>query len=72
MNLTSDLKEIDLSTLRMDAGIGAAITFKKFWKFQNTKPLTLRIDAPLFLNPAPYLTPDNLSFNVVFGLERAF
>ena len=72
MNLRDDLKSIDLSTLRMDAGIGATVTFKRFWKFQKTKPLTLRIDAPFFLNPAPFLAPDNLSLNIILGLERAF
>jgi len=61
-----------LSDIRMDAGLGAAMTIRRFWKFETVKPLTLRFDAPLYVSHAPFAEPDNFKFRWVVGINRAF
>jgi len=60
------------SDLRADAGIGAALTIKKFGPLQKINPLILRFDVPLFLNRTPDVSPDFVQFRWVFGIGRAF
>lgn len=38
-----------MADLRADAGIGAALTIKKFGVLQTANPLTIRFDVPFFL-----------------------
>jgi hypothetical protein len=61
-----------ISDLRLDAGIGAAFTIKKWGVFEKAKPLTLRFDMPVFLNRAPYGAPQYLGARWLFGISRAF
>ncbi len=61
-----------VSDFRMDAGIGAAFTIKKWGPFDKAKPLTLRFDMPLILNRAPYGAPQYLGARWLFGISRAF
>lgn len=59
------------SAVRVDAGLGAAFTVKKWWKFSKAKPLTLRIDVPAFLNRPPNANPDYFGLRYVVGVNRA-
>ena len=58
--------------IRVDAGVGTALTIKKWGPLQMAKPLTIRFDMPLFLNRTPALDPDFLRFRWVVGVSRAF
>jgi hypothetical protein len=60
------------SNLRADAGVGAALTIKKFGPLQRVNPLVLRFDVPLFLNRTPDVSPDFVQFRWVVGIGRAF
>ncbi len=70
-NQPSD-KIIRMSDVRVDAGVGAALTIKKFAFLQTTNPLTIRFDMPLFLNKIPATDKDYLQFRFVVGISRAF
>lgn len=59
------------SQLRADAGIGAAITVKKWGVLQGIKPLTLRFDIPFYLSHAP-ATEQNVQWRFVVGINKAF
>lgn len=60
------------SDIRVDAGIGFALTIKQFGVFEKAKPLTLRFDIPLFLNRPPYANPQYTTFRYVVGINRTF
>ncbi len=60
------------ATVRMDAGVGTALTIKRFWVFQTIKPLTIRFDMPLILSHTPYVDPDFFQFRWIIGVNRAF
>ncbi|MCS6933985.1 MAG: M1 family metallopeptidase [Chitinophagales bacterium] len=60
------------SALRADAGIGAALTIKKWGNLQNIKPLTLRVDFPFFITHAPYAAPRHVDLRWVVAVGRAF
>lgn len=66
----TDLPEF--ANLRADAGVGTAVTIKKWGPLQKVKPLTIRFDMPLFLNRPPALDPDYTTFRWVVGVSRAF
>nr|MBA3899225.1 M1 family metallopeptidase [Bacteroidota bacterium] len=58
--------------LRADAGIGTALTIKKWGPLQMVKPLTIRFDMPLWLNRTPATDPEYFQFRWIFGINRAF
>ncbi|MBS1782083.1 MAG: M1 family metallopeptidase [Bacteroidetes bacterium] len=60
------------SDLRLDAGIGAAFTIKKWGVFDKAKPLTIRFDVPCFINRPPYAAPQYFGWRYVVGINRAF
>ncbi len=60
------------SDVRMDAGLGFAFTVKNWGVFEKAKPLTLRIDFPVFVNRTPYSNPQYLAYRYVIGINRAF
>jgi hypothetical protein len=60
------------SDLRVDAGLGAAFTIKKWGVFDKAKPLTLRFDMPIFLNRPPYGDPQYFGARWLVGINRAF
>lgn len=60
------------SNIRIDAGLGTAVTIKKWWKFTKAKPLTLRFDVPAFINRPPNANPEYLKFRYVVGLNKTF
>lgn len=57
---------------RMDAGVGASLTIKDWGVLEKAKPLTIRFDVPFFLSHAPALKPQNIQFNWLIGIGRAF
>ena len=57
---------------RLDAGLGGTISFKKFYQFETTKPVTFRLDFPLLLNRTPNVSPEYYSFKWIIGINRAF
>jgi len=61
-----------LAELRADAGIGTALTIKKWGPLNMEKPLTLRFDMPLLLTRTPDVSPDYLQFRWLVGVERSF
>jgi aminopeptidase N len=60
------------SNLLVSSGAGAALTIKRWGKLEEVKPLTLRFDAPLFLNNTPFVDGQYLRFRWVVGVSRAF
>ncbi len=61
-----------VSDLRADAGLGLAYTQYKFGPLQTVKPLTFRVDFPMFLNRIPFGETNYFDFRWVIGIERAF
>lgn len=61
-----------LSDVRVDAGLGIALTIRKWGVFDKAKPLTLRFDMPLFLNRPPYANPQYFNLRYVVGVSRSF
>lgn len=64
--------QINASDLRIDAGLGTAITIKKWGPLQTINPLTLRFDMPLFLNRTPSVEPEFIKFRWIVGISRSF
>lgn len=60
------------SNVHVDAGAGVAFTIKNWGPFEKAKPLTLRIDLPLFLNRPPYSNDQYWTLRYVLGVNRAF
>jgi aminopeptidase N len=60
------------SDVRADAGAGLAFTIKNWGVFEKAKPLTLRIDFPVFLNRPPFGNNQYAAFRYVVGINRAF
>jgi aminopeptidase N len=58
--------------LLMSAGAGTAFTIKRWGKHDEIKPLTLRVDFPLFLNNTPFVDGEFLRYRWVVGVNRAF
>ena len=63
---------VRLAEPRADAGVGAALTIKRFGPLVDIKPLTIRFDMPLFLSATPATDTDNLAFRYVVAVGRSF
>lgn len=63
---------LKMSDVRVDAGIGAAFTIKKFGVLQTVNPLTIRFDFPFFLNRIPPTDKGYFQYRFVIGVNRAF
>lgn len=72
INFNYTNESLAMGLIRMDAGVGCALTIKRFPPLQTCKPLTIRFDVPLFINRAPYNAPENVKFRWVVGINRAF
>lgn len=68
----NSMNEKEFSTWRTDAGIGAALTLKKFGVLQGIKPITIRFDVPFYLSHAPFTEGKNFAFRYQIGVNRAF
>lgn len=60
------------SKLRADAGIGFALTIKKFGALEKANPFIIRFDMPFFLSAPPAAQPDYIAFRWMLGVNRAF
>ncbi len=60
------------SDFRMDAGIGGMLTVKNWGFFDKAKPLTLRLDFPLFLNRPAHTDAGYWAPRWVVGINSAF
>ncbi len=60
------------SNVHVDAGIGFAFTVKSWGVFEKAKPLTIRLDLPVFLNRTPYSNDQYATLRYVVGINRAF
>jgi len=69
-NLPNEL--FAMSDFRADAGIGCALTIKRFPPLQLVKPLIIRFDMPFFLNRTPYNSPEYIQMRWAVGINRAF
>jgi hypothetical protein len=61
-----------MSNVHVDAGAGFAFTIKNWGVFEKAKPLTLRLDLPIFLNRPPYSNDQYATLRYVIGVNRAF
>jgi len=62
----------DSGPLRMNAGVGTVFNIYKWGKRNLISPLSLRIDAPLFLNTPPASDKGFVQGRWVVGLGRSF
>jgi hypothetical protein len=60
------------SKIRMDAGVGFALTLKKFGPMEKVEPFTIRFDMPFFLSAPPAAKSDFLAWRWVVGIGRSF
>ena len=72
INYNSSYEDLKLADFRADAGVGAALTIKKWGPLQTVHLLTIRFDMPLFLNRIPAVESDYIKFRWVVGVSRAF
>jgi aminopeptidase N len=63
---------LKMSDFRADAGVGVALTIKKWGVLQTVDPLTIRFDMPLFLSKIPAVDEGYLQYRFVIGVSRAF
>jgi hypothetical protein len=61
-----------MSNVMADAGIGTTVSIVRWGKLVNLKPLTLRIDMPLFISRLPFAEKDYFQFRGMVGINRAF
>ena len=59
-------------TVHVDAGIGFAFTIKNWGVFEKAKPLTIRVDLPVFLNRPPFSNDQYATLRYVIGINRSF
>ncbi len=72
INFNYTTEGLAMSDMRADAGLGFALTIKRFPPLQTVKPLVIRFDMPLFLNSTPYNSPEYVQMRWVIGINRAF
>jgi hypothetical protein len=63
---------LKMSDVRIDAGVGVALTIKKFGILQTVNPLTIRFDMPFFLNRIPATDKEFIQYRFVVAISRAF
>ncbi len=69
---TDDGQQLVLARPRADAGIGAALTIKRWGPLVDLKPLTIRFDMPLVLSALPAGEDEHFAFRYVVGIGRTF
>jgi hypothetical protein len=61
-----------LSHIRIDAGLGIAMTIKDWGPLEKVKSLTIRADFPFLINRTPASQTNYFDFRWVIGIGRAF
>ncbi|HEY0976292.1 MAG TPA: hypothetical protein VGE21_02385, partial [Flavobacteriales bacterium] len=64
--------ELRLAPPRADAGVGFALSLRKFGPLTGIEPLVIRFDMPLFLSNLPAGDTEHLAFRYVIGVGRSF
>jgi hypothetical protein len=72
INYNQPSNRLKLADIRADAGVGTALTIKKWGRFDKIKPFTIRFDVPLFMNRPPAVDGDYFRFRWIVGINRAF
>jgi Peptidase family M1 domain len=72
INYNTSNQPFKLAGLRADAGIGTALSIKKWGSLQKVDPLTIRFDMPFLLNRIPAVENNYIKFRWVVGISRAF
>ena len=62
----------ELALPRADAGLGFALTIKRWGPLTDLKPLTIRFDMPLLLSALPATETEHLAFRYIFAIGRSF
>ena len=70
--ISDERERIQLAEPRADAGAGVALTIKRWGPLTGIKPLTLRLDMPLFLSAIPAGETEHFAFRYVVGIGRSF
>ncbi|MDP2176067.1 MAG: M1 family aminopeptidase [Bacteroidota bacterium] len=68
----TDIADGISSPLRMDAGVGTTWHIYRWGKRNLIAPLSLRLDAPFFLNTPPFADKGYLQSRWVVGIGRSF
>ena len=71
ISYTDSRGEQELSQMRFDGGVGAALTIK-YIGLENMRPFTIRFDVPFLISNPPAADPINAKFRWVIGINRAF
>jgi len=71
INYNAPGESLKLVDIRADAGVGSALTIRRWGPLSGVKPLTVRFDMPLFLNTPPAGT-EFFEFRWLIGINRAF
>jgi hypothetical protein len=69
---SDDTDEGLFTPLRMNAGLGTVLTVSRWGKRNLISPLSLRLDAPFFLNTPPYSDKGYFQSRWVVGIGRSF
>ncbi|MBL4578560.1 MAG: hypothetical protein JKX74_08810, partial [Flavobacteriales bacterium] len=72
INYNNTSESLAFADLRADAGLGFALTIKKWGVIEEVEPLVIRFDMPFFLNRTPSTDPDFVQFRWILGINRAF
>lgn len=72
ISVNSPTERLMFADLRADAGVGTALTIKRWGPLETAKPLTIRFDVPFFLNRPPAAAGDFVQMRWVVGVNRAF
>jgi peptidase M1-like protein len=72
INENTPRENLKFGSLRADAGIGTALTIKKFGPLETVNPFTIRFDMPLLLNRPPFEEKDYFKFRYLIGVSRSF
>jgi len=59
------------SKIMASSGTGIIFSIKRWYIFNDLKPLNIRIDAPVYLSNAPYEESNNLKFRWLIGINTA-
>lgn len=72
IDVYNSTEHISIAKPKADAGLGMALTIKKFYRLNAVKPFTIRADFPILLNRVPNINPEYFSYRWIIGINRAF
>jgi hypothetical protein len=71
INVNRTNEKMEFSNIRADAGIGVALEIKRWGRFTDFSPTTIRADFPLLLNRPPS-SQEYFQFRWLLAIDRAF